>query len=616
MLTQTRGDVVEIVDVGVRHGDRHHLHRCEPGREGAGVVLEQHREEALDGPEERAVDHHRPLTRAIRGGVLEVEALREVEVELDRRHLPRATDRVLCLHGDLRTVERRASLVEHEFKALLLGGLPEHLGRLGPDLVRTHGLLGIASRQLEVEVFETVVAEQVEDEREQLVELVGHLLARAVDVRVVLGEAARTGHPLDDAGLLVAVDRAELEEPQGQLAVGAATRIEDEVVHRAVHRLEVVVESLSAHGAIGVDLCVELHGRVHALGVPIEMTGLLEERRLRDVRGVDELVARLFMTAPRVVLHHAAHHPALRVEDRQTRADLLGEAEEVELRSELAVVALLGLLEEVEIGLELVLGGPGRAVDALQLLIGLVAEPIGSGGAHEPEGVGGDEARVWHVRASAQIAPAGRAGLGVDVVIDRELGPADLHDLGTALAPDEAQLERLTREFALRLRVGDDASREPLAGLHDLLHPLLEALEVLGSEGPLDGEVVVEAVPHRRPDPELGIREGVLHRLRKDMSGGVTEDGEALGGIDAHGLDDIAITQCRGQVAQLAVDPSDDNPAPIGDDVASGSPFGDLGRPRSIGGDDGDGRHGSSPVRRCNSRGSARVRWAILGSNQ
>jgi hypothetical protein len=42
-------------------------HRRQPGREGPGVVLEQHREEPLDRPEQGPVDHHRLLAGAVGG---------------------------------------------------------------------------------------------------------------------------------------------------------------------------------------------------------------------------------------------------------------------------------------------------------------------------------------------------------------------------------------------------------------------------------------------------------------------------------------------------------------------------------------------------------------------
>ena len=90
---------------------------------------------------------------------------------------------------------------------------------------------------------------------------------------VVLGHAAHAGETLQHAGFLVAVDRAEFEEPHRQLAVGALVALVHEDVERAVHRLEVVLLPP-----------VELHGRVHALGEPIQVARLLEQRALGDVR--------------------------------------------------------------------------------------------------------------------------------------------------------------------------------------------------------------------------------------------------------------------------------------------------------------------------------------------
>ena len=248
------------------------------------------------------------------------------------------------------------------------------------------GLARRLGRQLEVEVVEPEVAQQVEDEVQRADELGVHLLAGAEDVGVVLGHAPHPGQAVHHARLLVAVDGAELEEPHRQLAVGALAALVDEDVERAVHRLEVVL--LAA---------VELHGREHALGEPVEVARRLEERALGDVRRVDELVARLHVALPRVVLHEPADGPALGVEDGQARADLLGEGEEVELGAELAVVAPLGLLQPVQVLGQRLLGLPGRAVDALQLLALLVAAPVGAGHPHELEVA--EPAGRGHVRA-------------------------------------------------------------------------------------------------------------------------------------------------------------------------------------------------------------------------
>ena len=91
--------LVRVVVVAVGDRQHRHLHRREPRRERARVVLDEHREEPLDRSEQRAVDHDRPVALVVGADVVHVEALRHLEVELDRRHLPRAADRVLGLHA-------------------------------------------------------------------------------------------------------------------------------------------------------------------------------------------------------------------------------------------------------------------------------------------------------------------------------------------------------------------------------------------------------------------------------------------------------------------------------------------------------------------------------------
>ena len=279
-------------------------------------MLGEHAEEPLDGAEQRAVDHDGSVLGAVRAGVLEVEALGEVEVELDGRHLPGAAQRVLDLDGDLGSVERGATGIGYEVESGLARNLGERVGRDLPGLVVADGLLGIPRRQLQVEVVETVIAEQIEHEGQQRAQFVAHLLTSAVDVCVVLSEPSGAGQSVDHARLLVAVDSAELEEAQREFAIRASARIEDQVVHRTVHRLQVVVLSRLAHRAVVVELGVELHGRVHAVGVPIEVSRHLEQVALGDVRRVDELISGSDVTLARVVLHLGADDAALRMEHR------------------------------------------------------------------------------------------------------------------------------------------------------------------------------------------------------------------------------------------------------------------------------------------------------------
>ena len=135
-------------------------------------------------------------------------------------------------------------------------------------------------------------------------------------MRVVLRHTAHPGQAVHHAGLLVAVDGAELEQPQRKFAVGPTARPVDQVMHRAVHRLEVVVLPRLADGAVLVELRVDVHRRKHALGVPLEVARGDVELLLGDVRGVDELVSGLGVLAPRIVLQLGAHNATLGMENR------------------------------------------------------------------------------------------------------------------------------------------------------------------------------------------------------------------------------------------------------------------------------------------------------------
>ena len=60
--------------------------------------------------------------------------------------------------------------------------------------------------------------------------------------------------------------------------------------------------------------------------------------------------------------------------------------EQVELAPDLAMVALLGFLEPMQVLVELLLVRPRRAVDALKHLVARIAAPVRAGHLHELEG--------------------------------------------------------------------------------------------------------------------------------------------------------------------------------------------------------------------------------------
>ena len=258
------------------------------------------------------------------------------------------------------------------------------------------------------------------------------------------------------------------------------------------------------------------------------------------------------------------------MEDREAGAELVGEAEQVELLAEPAVVAPLRLLDPVQVGLEALLRRPGGAVDALQLLVLLVTAPVGGGAAHQPErrdALGGGQ-----VRAAAEVLP-GQRPVALEVVVDRQAALADLdaRTLGGVtcggLEADELELVRLVGQLVACVVVGDLAAVELLALLDDLAHPRLDGLQVVRGERLRHVEVVVEAVGDRRPDAELRLREQLLHGLGHDVGGGVPQDVEAVGRVDGDRLDGVAVAQLVGEVAELAADAGGDDVRLVGEQL-------------------------------------------------
>ena len=118
---------------------------------------------------------------------------------------------------------------------------------------------------------------------------------------------------------------------------------------------------------------------------------------------------------------------------------MLVDVEQVELAAQAAVIALLGLLEHREVLLQLLLRGPGRAVDALEHLVAMVAAPVGAGHLHQLEVL--ELARARHVGAAAQV-------LELALAVQRHLlaGRNARDDLGLVVLADA--LEVLHRRIA------------------------------------------------------------------------------------------------------------------------------------------------------------------------
>src|SRR5918999_1810442 len=114
---------------------------------------------------------------------------------------------------------------------------------------------------------------------------------------------------------------------------------------------------------------------VHVVAVHVPVAGLLPELDVVDDRRLDLAVAAgAVLRAPQLGQLVPERHP-VRLPERRAGAEV-AEQEQLQLAAELAVVARAGLLEPLEVLLEVVLGVEGGAVDAREHLAAGVAAPV------------------------------------------------------------------------------------------------------------------------------------------------------------------------------------------------------------------------------------------------
>jgi len=174
------------------------------------------------------------------------------------------------------------------------------------------------------------------------------------------------------------------------------------------------------------------------------------------------------------------------------------------------VIALLGLFDLGQIGLEFFGRVPGRAVDALQHRIVLVAAPVCAGHAHQLDRA--DLARALGVTAAAQIGEiADRVQCHGFALRDR-LGQFDLVGVARKSLDGLGARDGLAGHF----QIGGD----------DRAHPLFQATEVLGRERLAAIKVVIKPVFDRRTDGRLGLGKEFLDGVGEDVGGRVTQRGQ------------------------------------------------------------------------------------------
>ncbi len=326
------------------------------------------------------------MSLIIRPDIGQVEPDREIIVHLHGAKLPLAPDHVFDHEIDLRAVERRLAGLFREGHVEGLGGFAT--GVFG--LVPVGGVAGVFVRiripqsDAHAVILHAEGGEHNLHQRKAPEHFGGDLLFGAEQMGVVLRESADAGHAVELAGLLPAINRSELREPHGQIAIGMRLRGEDLDVMRTIHRLqhEAVEQLFVGQHAIGgdrfttgaaVNLIAEVrgnrfesrediaagtilgqhagkrvvleHGRELGLFIVREMPRGFIQLKLANVRREHLRVALLAQLFADERLQLLPDHGTVGRPEDEALADVFVDMEKLQFASELTMIAELGLLD-------------------------------------------------------------------------------------------------------------------------------------------------------------------------------------------------------------------------------------------------------------------------------
>ena len=235
------------------------------------------------------------------------------------------------------------------------------------------------------------------------------------------------------------------------------------------------------------------------------MAGGFPQLSIDQQRRPDLDVSGCIQFAAQVLFQGLVQGPAFRMPEHLADGFVL-DVEEIELASELAVIALFGFLDHAQVRLQLVLVGKRQAVDALQLRVLRITAPVRARDLGQLERFT-ELAGGRHVRAQAHVEPV------VALAIDGQ-GLVRVEPLA-----DPFGLERFAVLFEERDRlvVRPLLARDRQVALDDLAHLFLDLFQIRLGERLLAREVVVEAGLGRRAKSDLRTRKQFLHRLRHHM---------------------------------------------------------------------------------------------------
>src|ERR1041385_5169431 len=364
------------------------------------------------------MNHDRLVRLVVFADVLELKTLRQIEVKLDCRQLPRAPDRIFDTNVDLRTIERCFTFDARVRNAAAIQSIGQSSFGAGPVLIRAeeHTVVVASDGELDLIVVKAKRLVDVKGEVDAGNNLSAHRLRRTKKVCVVLRKPAHANQPVQRAGKLGAITRAKLRVTQRQITIGMLRRLVNTDVKRAVHRLDAKF------------LLFKFHRREHRVDVVDFVPAGEPELTLRDVRREDESISAQQQLLAQVVFHLLANRAALRVPEDETLTVFFLNREQIELATQPSMISLLCLFALLQPRVELFLREERRAVDALHLRLRGVAFPVSAGERKQLERA--QLVRVRNVWTETEV-DKGRA---VDVI--------DAHLL-TSLFVDQLTLQRL-----------------------------------------------------------------------------------------------------------------------------------------------------------------------------
>ena len=271
-----------------------------------------------------------------------------------------------------------------------------------------------------------------------------------------------------------------------------------------LHRIRAV------HGLHGPVILAVLLDAEHILTVMPPVSARLPDLLVVDDRRGDLCVAVQLVDASPVLQQGVEELPAARQPVGHARSGGI-EHHQVELRTELLVVALHRLLDKGKMRLEVRLVGERIDIDPLQLLPVLIASPVGAGDGFDLEGGAQQILGVFDMRPAAQVH---------EVVA----GPVNGQQLVLGQILDELDLEFLAGKELQGVFPGDLFPRPDLFSLEDLVHLILNGLIIVLGDGARKDEVIVKTVRDLRSDRVLNLilSEDLDHGLRQHMGEGMT----------------------------------------------------------------------------------------------